>query len=106
MNNSVNATIEMISTELLYDSSIHLFLNLDEIIINDIQLSIMKNYIDRIMKFIAIAKDNHIATKTIQTRNANKSRRSDSIYKVDDMIMLDSRNIRHRIKKNDRSAKL
>ena len=73
MNNSVNAIIEMIFIELLYDSSIYFFLNLDEIIINDIQLSIMKNYINRIMKFIVIIKNNHIITKIIQTHNVNKS---------------------------------
>ena len=57
------------------------------------------------MESISIARDNHITAKTIQTRNANRSRRPDSIYKIEDMIMLDSRNIHCHIKKNDRSAK-
>jgi hypothetical protein len=106
MNNSVNATTEMAPTELLYGSPIRLFPSLDETTINDIQLPTVKDYIDRIMESIAIAKDNHITAKTVQTRNANKSRRPDPAYKVGDMVMLDSRNIRRRIKKNGRSAKL
>ena len=106
MNNSVNATTELIPTELLYGSPIRLFPTLDDTDINDIQLPAVRNYIDRIMESIAIAKDNHITAKTIQTRNANRSRRPDPIYKVGDMVMLNSRNIRRRIKKNGRSAKL
>ena len=105
-NNSINAITELIPTELFYGSPIRLFPILDDTNINDIQLPAVRNYIDRIMESIAIAKDNHITAKTIQARNANRSRRPDPIYKVGDMIMLDSRNIRRHIKKNDHSAKL
>ena len=45
------------------------------------------------------------AAKTVQAHNANKHRRPEPKYKVGDKVMLDSRNIRHRIKKNSRSAK-
>ena len=79
---------------------------LDETNINDIQLPDIKNYIDRIMESISIAKDNHITAKTIQTRNANRSRRPDPIYKVGDMVILNSRNIHRRLKKNGHSVKL
>ena len=72
MNNSVNATTELALTELLYVSPIRLFPTLDEININDIQLSDVGDYIDRIMKSVSIAKDNHITAKTIQTRNASR----------------------------------
>ena len=106
MNNSVNAIIELVPTELLYESPIQFFPTLDEINIDNIQLPDVRNYIDRIMESISIAKDNHITAKTIQTRNVNKSRRSDSIYKVRDMIMLDFKNIHRRIKKNNHSTKL
>src|SRR5947207_13868648 len=104
MNNSMNAITELASIKLLYESLIRFFPTLDKTNINDIQLLNVKNYIDRIMEFISIARDNHITVKTIQTCNANKSRHPDSIYKIEDMIMLNSRNIHHRIKKNDRSA--
>src|SRR5438552_2766340 len=103
MNNSVNATTELAPTELLYGSPIRLFPTLDETNIDDIRLPDVRNYIDRIMKSISIAKDNHITVKTIETHNANRSRCPDPIYKVGDMVMLDSKNIRRCIKKNRRS---
>jgi hypothetical protein len=106
MNNSVNATTELPPTELLYGSPIRLFPTLDETNTDDAQLPDVRSYIDRITESISIAKDNHITAKTIQTRNANRSRRPDPIYKVGDMVMLDSKNIRRRITKNGRSAKL
>ena len=105
MNNSVNIITELTLIELFYEFSIRLFPTLDEININNIQFSNIKNYIDRIMESISIARDNHTTAKIIQTRNANKSRHSDSIYKIEDMIMLNSRNIHRHIKKNDHSAK-
>ena len=106
MNNSVNIIIELALTELLYESSIQLFSTLNETNINNIRLSNVRNYINRITEFISIAKDNHITVKTIQIHNANRSRRSDSIYKVEDMIMLDFKNIRCCIMKKDHSVKL
>ena len=106
MNNSVNAITELSPTELLYGSPIRLFPTLDETDIDNIQLPTVKDYVDRIMESISIAKDNHITAKTIQTRNANRSRRPESTYRVGDMVMLDSTNIRRRIKKNGRAAKL
>ena len=45
------------------------------------------------------------AAKTVQAHNVNKHRRPEPNYKVGDKVMLDLRNIRHRIKKNGRSAK-
>ena len=62
-------------------------------------------FIDRIKESIAIAKDNHLTAKTIQTRQANRSRRPDPGYKEGDMVLLDSRNIRKRIKKTGKTAK-
>jgi len=106
MNNSVNATTELTPTELLYGSPIRLFPALDITDVNNIRLPAVKDYVDKIMESISIAKDNHITAKTIQTRNANRSRRPEPIYKVGDMVMLDSTNIRRRITKNGRSAKL
>jgi len=106
MNNSVNATTELTPTELLYGSPIRLFPTLDETDVNNIQLPAVRDYVDRIMESISIARDNHITAKTIQTRNANKSRHPEPIYRAGDMVMLDSTNIRRRITKNGRSAKL
>lgn len=106
MNNSINTITELTPTELFYESLIYLFPTLDETDVNNIKLSAIKNYINRIMEFISIVKDNHIIVKIVQTHNVNRSRCSKSIYKVGDMVMLDSTNIRRRITRNDRSAKL
>ena len=46
-----------------------------------------------------------MTAKTVQAHNANKHRRPEPNYKVGDKVMLDSRNIRRRIKRNGRSAK-
>src|SRR5437667_513220 len=106
MNNSVNATTELTPTELLYGSPIRLFPTLIETDVRNIHLPAVNDYVDRIMESISIAKDNHITAKTIQTRNANRSRRPDPIYKVGDMVILNSRNIHRRLKKNGHSVKL
>jgi len=60
---------------------------------------------ERISDAIAIAKDNRLIAKTIQTRNANRHRREEPKYLVGDMVMLDSRNLRRRLKKTGKSAK-
>ena len=66
MNNSVNVITELTPTELFYESPIQLFPTFDETDINDIQLSDVRDYIDRIMEFISITRDNHITAKIIQ----------------------------------------
>src|SRR5437667_7895122 len=105
INNSINIIIELIFIKLFYKFFIQLFSILDKTNINDIQLSNVKNYIDKIMKFIFIIRNNHITTKIIQICNANKSRHSDSIYKIRDIIILNFRNIHYHIKKNDHLIK-
>src|SRR5271167_240170 len=105
MNNSMNIIIELALIELFYEFSIQLFPIFDEININDIQHLNVRDYIDRIMESISITRDNHITTKIIQICNANRSRCSNSIYKIRDMVMLDFRNICCRIKKNGHSVK-
>ena len=85
MNNSVNAITELTPTELLYGFPIRLFPALDNAGINETQLPGDTSYMDRISQSVSIAKDNHITTKTIQTRKDNKSRRPDPDYKVGDM---------------------
>ena len=63
----------------------------------------MSEFIERINESVSIAKDNYLAAKTVQAHNANKNRRPEPEYKVGDKVMLDSTNIRIRIKKNGRS---
>jgi hypothetical protein len=103
MNNSVNATTHQTPTEMLYGTSIRLFPRLQTPI--DTPVPAVADFIERINESIAIAKDNHLTAKTIQTQQANKSRRPEPEYKVGDRVMLDSRNIRRRLKAKNRSAK-
>jgi len=105
MNNFVNATTELTSTELLYDTLIRLFPALDRTEVNKTRLPAVSDYMDKILQFISIARDNHLVAKTVHTRNANKSQRPDPLYNVGDLIMLDSVNICKRIKRNGRTAK-
>jgi len=104
MNNSVNATTKMTPTQLLFGTSIRLFPSFRSSEI-DTPVPAVSDFIERINESVDIAKDNQLAAKTLQAHNANKHRRPEPDYKVGDKVMLDSRNIRHRIKKNGRSAK-
>jgi len=103
MNNSINATTKMTPTQLLFGTSIRLFPSFRSKV--DTHVPAVAEFIERINESVAIAKDNHLAAKTVQAHHANKHRRPEPKYKVGDKVMLDSRNIHHRIKKNGRSAK-
>jgi hypothetical protein len=108
MNNSVNATINFSPTELVFGSRLRLFPTFRE---GDIDTSAttvpaVTEHLDRIVESVAIAKDNHFTAKTLQTKYANQSRRADPEHAVGEMVMLDSRNIRRRIKGKGKSGKL
>ena len=104
MNNSINATTKMTPTQLLFGTSIRLFPSFRPKV-TDTHVPAVTAFIERIHESVTIAKDNHLAAKTVQAHHANKHRRPDPKFKVGDKVMLDSRNIRHRLKKNGRSAK-
>ena len=104
MNNSVNATTKMTPTQLLFGTSIRLFPSFGPRTI-DTRVPAVSEFIERINESVAIAKDNHLAAKTVQAHYANKHRRPEPNYKVGNKVMLDSRNIRRRLKRNGRSAK-
>jgi RNase H-like domain found in reverse transcriptase/Reverse transcriptase (RNA-dependent DNA polymerase)/Integrase zinc binding domain/Chromo (CHRromatin Organisation MOdifier) domain/Retrotransposon gag protein/Integrase core domain len=103
MNNSVNATHQHSPTEMLYGTSVRLFPTIENI---DTTVPGVAEFIERINESQAIAQDNHLAAKTIQTRNANRKRRADPVYKEGDLVMLNTRNIRKRITRDGRVAKL
>ena len=104
MNNSVNAMTKMTLAQLLFGISIRLFSSFRPNAV-DTFVPAVAEFIERINESVAIAKDNHLAAKTVQTHNANKHRRPEPKYKVGDKVILDSHNIRYRIKKTGRSAK-
>src|SRR5947207_15422634 len=94
----------MTPTQLLFCTSLRLFPSFTPRTI-DMKVPAVADFIERINESVAIAKDNHLTAKTVQARNANKYKSPESKYKIGDKVMLDSINIRHRIKKNGPSAK-
>src|SRR5579859_7741213 len=108
MNNSVNATTNFSPTELVFGSQLHLFPTFREEDIDTSATTVpaVTKHLDRIVESIAIARDNHLTAKTLQTKHANKSRRADPQHAVREMVMLDSRNLRRSIKGTGKSAKL
>jgi hypothetical protein len=103
MNNSVNATTELSPTELIYGTSIRLFPTIDTSM--NTKVPETADFIERINESQAIARDAHLTAKTIQTRQGNKKRRREPSYKEGDLVLLDTRNIRRKIKKDGRTAK-
>jgi hypothetical protein len=108
MNNSVNATTNFSPTELVFGSRLRLFPTFREEDIDTSATTVpaVTQHLDHIVESIAIARDNHLTAKTLQTKHANKSRRADPQHAVGEMVMLDSRNLRRRIKGTGKSAKL
>ena len=104
MNNSVNATTKMTPTQLLFGTSIRLFPSFRPSTV-DTPVPAVAEFIERINESVAIAKDNHLAAKTVQAHNVNKHRRPEPTYKVGEKVLLDSCNIHHRLKRQGRSAK-
>jgi hypothetical protein len=108
MNNSVNATTNFSPTELVFGSRLRLFPTFREGEIDTTATTVpaVTEHLDRIVESVAIARDNQLTAKTLQTKYANRSRRADPEHAVGEMVMLDSRNIRRRIKGKGKSAKL
>src|SRR5436305_12449888 len=103
MNNSVNAMTSKTLTKLLYDISIRLFPSINPH--SKVTVPAVTDYIQRIQDFIALARDMHAQAKTQQTTYANKRRRPEPQYKVDDKVYLNIKNLRLRIKQKGRTAK-
>jgi transposase InsO family protein len=106
-NNSVNATTKLTPNDLLYGTTVRLFPDLRRPV--DSTVPAVADYLEQILEQInyavAVTKDNRLAAQTNQTRYANRRRREEPRYNVGDKVMLDSRNIRRRLKNKGRSAK-
>ena len=103
MNNSVNATTTKTPTELLYGISLRL---IPASIDPTSEVPAITAFLDRIQDSIATAKDQHVVAKTRQTTQANKHRRAEPTYGTGDMVYLNTKNLRRRLKRKNRSAKL
>jgi|SRR5271154_924877 hypothetical protein len=66
-------------------SSVRLFPGARETTL-DTLIPAVAELLEQISESIAIARDNHLAAKTVQTRNINKKRRLEPKWEVDDMV--------------------
>jgi len=103
MNNSVNATTTKTPRELLYGTSLRL---IPASINPTSEVPAVTAFLDRIQDSISTAKDQHVVAKTKQTTQANKHRRAEPAYETGDMMYLNTKNLRRRLKRKNRSAKL
>ena len=106
-NNSISASTNLAPNELIYSTTVRLFPSIKTPV--DSFIPSVSEYLDQILERIndavAIAKDNRLTAKTNQIKYANRDRREEPVYNVGDLVMLDSRNIRKRLKKEGKSAK-
>src|SRR5438046_3845798 len=105
MNNSVNATTGKTPTEMVYGTPLRLFPSPRDLAKVNLDIPAVSDYIQRIQKNIALARDRHAEAKTKQTTYANRSRRAEPEYKVGDKVYLETKDLRLRIKQKGRSAK-
>jgi uncharacterized protein YuzE len=102
MNNSVNATTGMTPTELLYGTPIRLVPHP----VNTLsEFPAVTEFLERIDEAVALAQDRHAVAKTRQATQANKHRRADPEYKIDDSVYLSTKNLRIKVKKQGKCAK-
>ena len=106
-NNSIAMSTGLTPNELLYGTTVRLFPSFKHS--NNSLVPSVAEYLaqiqERIDEAIAIAKDNRLVSKTTQIRYANQGRTEEPVYNVGDKVMLDSRNLRKRLKKAGKSAK-
>ena len=93
MNNSVNATTGKTPTELVYGTPLRLFPSPRALAKANLDVPAVSDYIQRIQDNIALARDHHAEAKTKQTTYANKSRREEPDYKVEDKVYLETKNL-------------
>jgi hypothetical protein len=106
VNNSVNATTGKTPTEVLYGTTLRLFPSPRDLAKPNLDVPVVLDYIHRIQDNIALARDGHAKVKTKQTTYANQKRQAEPDYKVGDKVYLNIKNLRLRIKKKGRNAKV
>ena len=102
MNNSVNATTGMTPTELLYGTSLRLVPHPAN---THSEFPAVTEFLERIDEAVTHAQDQHAVAKTRQATQANKHRRADPEYKVDDSVYLSTKNLRIKVKRQGKCAK-
>ena len=74
MNNSVNATIEKTSTEMIYETSLRLFLSFRDLAKVNLDISTISDYIQHIQENITLIRNHHAKIKMKQIIYANQKR--------------------------------
>ena len=105
MNNSINATTEKISTEMIYETLLRLFFSSRDLIKVNLDISAVSNYIQHIQENIIFVRDCHAEDKTKQIIYANQKQRAKLNYKIEDKIYLKIKNLWLQIKKKNRNVK-
>jgi hypothetical protein len=96
MNNSLNAITRITPTELLYGTLLRLILHPAN---TQFEFSAVTEFLEHIDESVRLAQDQHAVAKTRQATQANKYRRADPEYKIDNSVYLSTKNLRIKIKK-------
>ena len=102
MNNSVNATTGMTPTELLYGTALRLIPHPANA---HSKFPVVTEFLERIDESVKLVQDQHAVAKTRQAMQANKYRRADPEYKVDNSVYLSTKNLRIKVKRQGKCAK-
>ena len=105
MNNSINATTGKSLTEMVYGTTLCLFLSPRDLAKSNQDVPTITNYIQTIQDNIAIARDHHVEAKTKQVTYANKKHSPEPDYRVGEMAYLETKDLHLCIKQKGRSAK-
>jgi len=103
MPNSVNVTTGKSPTELLYGMHLCLIPHPADHKSDDIPG--VNQFLDRIDESVELAKDRHVITKTWQAIQANWHHHEEPRYEVGDLVHLDTKNLRLKVKQKGCTAK-
>jgi len=102
MNNSINATTGKSPMELLYGIHVRLIPHPAD---THSTIPAITDFLEKIDEFTQLAKDCHTIAKTRQATQANHRRHTEPNYRVEDLVYLNTGNLRLRIKQQGRSVK-
>jgi len=102
MTNSINATTGNSLMELLYGTHFQLFPHPADA---SSAIPAVTHFFEKINESVQLAKDRHVIAKTRQATQANRWCRSESNYRVGDLVYLNIGNLHLKIKRQSRSPK-
>jgi len=105
INNSINATTGTSLTEMVFWTTLRLFLNPCDLTKLTQDVPAVSDYTKRIQDNVAMAHDHHAEAKTKQTTYTNQHRPSEPDFKVREKAYLETKDLRLCIKQKGRSTK-